>query len=243
MEKIKILEAVKNLREFSKIRKFKQSVDIVINLKEINVKKQESQIDQYVVLPHPKSRKLKICALVGSELANSAKVFDEVVLQRDFPKYQANPKLISDLIKKYDLFVAQGNIMAQIATTFGRTLGPRGLMPNPKAGCVIAPGLDLNAVVQRLQRIVRLQAKKEPIIKASIGSEDMCDESLTDNILSAYNSLIHSLPQEEGSIKNVLLKTTMSPAIRIGEDKKEIEKRLVKEKPKKKETKKEMKNE
>ena len=71
----------------------------------------------------------------------------------------------------------------------------------------------------------------------------MSDESLTDNILSAYNSLIHSLPQEEGSIKNVLLKTTMSPAIKIGEDKKEIEKRLVKEKPKKEETKKEMKDE
>ena len=124
MEKSKVLETIKVLREFSKKRNFKQSVDLIINLKEINVKKQDSQIDQYTVLPHPRKKKLKICALVGSELAESAKVFDEIVVQQDFPKYQANPELINALTKKFDVFVAQANIMTQIATTFGRTLGP-----------------------------------------------------------------------------------------------------------------------
>ena len=258
MEKSKVLETIKVLREFSKKRNFKQSVDLIINLKEINVKKQDSQIDQYTVLPHPRKKKLKICALVGSELAESAKVFDEIVVQQDFPKYQANPELINALTKKFDVFVAQANIMTQIATTFGRTLGPKGLMPNPKAGCVVAPGANLNVISAKLQKTVRLQAKKEPIIKVSIGSEDMGDEDLAENILSVYNSLVPSLPQEEGNVKNVLLKTTMSPAIKIGEKKEEIEAKLkgkdrLKKKTKKedkkakdakkKETKKEIKNE
>src|SRR3989338_4176428 len=253
MEKSKALETIKHLREFSKKRNFKQSVDLIINLKEINVKKQDSQVDQYTVLPHPRKKKLKICALVGSELAESAKVFDEIVVQQDFPKYQANPELINALTKKFDLFVAQANIMTQIATTFGRTLGPKGLMPNPKAGCVVDPGANLSAVSAKLQKTVRLQAKKEPIIKVSVGSEDMGDDDLVENIMSVYNNLVHSLPQEEGNVKSVLLKTTMGSPIKIGDKREEIEAKLKgKEKPKKetkkagkkvKQSKKEIKNE
>lgn len=234
MEKSQVLETVRNLREFSKKCKFKQSVDIIINLKGINVKKQESQIDQYAILPHSKAKKLRICALVGSELGESAKVFDMVITLNDFKKYQNDPNLINELTKKFDIFVAQADIMGPVATTFGRTLGPKGLMPNPKAGCVIPPGADLNSISKKLQRTVRLQAKKEPIIKASVGSEEMSDENLAENILSVYNSLIHSLAQEEGSVKNVLLKTTMGSVIGIGEKREDVEKRLKqKEKPKK----------
>lgn len=231
MEKKDIIQAIQHLREFSKKRNFSQTVDLIINLKGLDVKKQGNNIDIFATLPHARKKKLKICALVGHELSQSAKIFDKVVVQDEFNKYQADPKLVTELTRNYDMFVAQANLMGPIATTFGRTLGPKGLMPNPRSGAVVPPEANLELLSIKLQKTVRLQTKKEAIVKAPIGSEDMKDEEIADNVLSAYNTLIHSLPQEEHNIKNVALKTTMGPAIKIGEDKEHIQERL---KPKEK---------
>ncbi|MBI2107476.1 hypothetical protein HYT57_05820 [Candidatus Woesearchaeota archaeon] len=232
MEKKEIIQAIQNLREFSKKRNFKQSVDLIINLKGLDVKKQGNSIDIFAVLPNARKKKIRVCALVGQELAQSAKIFDKVVSQDEFSKYQANPKLVTELTRDYDLFVAQANLMGPIATTFGRTLGPKGMMPNPRSGAVVPPEANLEVLFQKLQKTVRLQTKKEPSVKAPVGSEDMTDEELAENVLSAYNNLVHVLPQEAHNIKNVELKTTMGPAIKIGESKEHIQERLKpKEKP------------
>lgn len=232
MEKKDIIQAIQNLREFSKKRNFKQSVDLIINLKGLDVKKQGNSIDIFTILPHARKKKIRVCALVGQELAQSAKIFDKVVSQDEFNKYQTNPKLVTELTRNYDMFVAQANLMGPIATTFGRTLGPKGMMPNPRSGAVVPPEANLEVLFQRLQKTVRLQTKKEPSVKAPIGSEDMSDEELAENVLSAYNNLVHALPQEEHNVKNVELKTTMGPAIKIGESKEHIQERLKpKEKP------------
>lgn len=232
MEKKDIIQAIQHLREFSKKRNFSQTVDLIINLKGIDVKKQGNSLDIFATLPHARKKKLKICALVGYELSQSAKIFDKVIVQDEFHKYQANPKLVTELTRDYDMFVAQANLMGPIATTFGRTLGPKGLMPNPRSGAVAPPESNLELLSTKLQKTVRLQTKKEAIVKAPVGSEDMKDEEIADNVLSAYNTLIHSLPQEEHNIKNVVLKTTMGPAIKIGENKEHIQERLKpKEKP------------
>jgi len=232
MEKKDIVQAIQHLREFSKKRNFSQTVDLIINLKGVDIKKQGNSIDLFATLPHARKKKLKICALVGYELSQSAKIFDKVVIQDEFPKYQANPKLVTELTRDYDLFVAQANLMGPIATTFGRTLGPKGLMPNPRSGAVAPPEANLELLSVKLQRTVRLQTKKEAIVKAPVGSEEMKDEEIADNVLSAYNTLIHSLPQEEHNIKSVVLKSTMGPAIRVGESKEHIQERLKpKEKP------------
>lgn len=199
---------------------------MIINLKGLDVKKQGNSIDLFAVLPNTRKKKFKICALVGHELAQSAKIFDKVVVQDEFSKYQANPKLVTELTRDYDMFVAQANLMGPIATTFGRILGPKGLMPNPRSGCIAPPEANLESLSQKLHKTVRLQTKKEANVKAPVGSEDMKDEEIADNVLSAYNTLIHSLPQEEANVKSVLLKTTMGPAIKVGEAKEHIQERL-----------------
>ena len=222
-----VLEALEKLRKISKKRNFNQSIDIVITLKNLNLKKPEENINTFISLPHSKGKKARICALVGKELAPKAKeVCDNIILKEDFSKY--DKKAIKKLAKDIDFFIAQADIIGAIATAFGKILGPIGKMPNPKAGCIIPPGIaDLKPLITQLDKTIKLETKNELAVKTVVGSENMKDEEIKDNIIAVYNSLLHSLPQEQNNVKDVLIKFTMSKSIKIGakEDQEGIEKK------------------
>lgn len=253
MDKKQILETIKQVRENSEKRKFSQSIDLVINLKQYDLKK-NGMIDKFIVLPHTKGKQLKICGLVDKDMADIAKgAFAGVVPKDEFDSYKDNKKKIKKLVDSYDFFVAQANVMTNIAATFGRILGPKGKMPNPKAGCVVGPGADLKSLAEKLQKTVRLRAIKELSIKASIANESMKDEEIADNVLAIYNNIIHSLPAEAQNIRGVGIKVTMGPLVIIGEkfeketpkeeSKEETKKKVAKKKVAKKEVKEEPKKE
>ena len=151
MEKTDLINAVKKLKSDPSKRNFAQSVDLIINLHNLDMKKQESNVDTYIALHHDRGRKLKICAIVGPELADSAKqVCDGTITSEEMVRvYKDNKKAIKKLANQYDYFIAQATIMPQIATVFGRVFGPRGKMPNPKAGCVVPPNANLKIVYDR----------------------------------------------------------------------------------------------
>lgn len=225
MEKNQIIQALNLAREFSPKRKFTQSFDLVINLKELNLKKPEDNVDSFVLVPNHPGKTIKICALVDKDMAEKAKVFDRVIPKIDFIKY-TKPKDIKRLAEEFHYFIAQANIMADIAKTFGKVLGARGKMPNPKAGCVITPASDLSQLKERLQKTVRVKTKNEMIIKAQIGKESMEDSKVAENVLVVYNSLTHSLPKEEVNVKDVLIKLSMGPSVKVGESKGDVEARI-----------------
>ena len=79
---------------------------------------------------------------------------------------------------------------------------------------------------RRLQKIIRIRTRNEPIIKASVGVESMKDEELIENISAIYSGLIGALPQEERNIKNIGLKLTMGPLVKIGSKKEDVIKEL-----------------
>jgi len=225
MDKKDIINTLKLLKEFSKPRNFKQSIDLIVNLKNLNLKKPEDNVDLFVILPHPIDKKLKICAFADQSLKDIAKVFDKVISQDEFPVYK-DKKKSKELAKEYDYFIAQANLMGKVATTFGKVLGPKNKMPNPKAGCVFPPTADLNLIKDNLLKTARVKTKNELAVKACIGKEDMKEEDIIENLNSVYNSLIHALPKEIHNIKNVYLKHTMGIPIKIGEKKEEVEKRI-----------------
>ena len=212
MEKQTILTAVKKAVEASPKRKFSQTVDLVINLKELDLKKTDHQVDLFHALPHQAKPK-KICGLVGGELFEQAgKVLDKVILNDNFSQFQ-DKKKAKKLASEYDYFIAQANIMPQVATSFGRVFGPRAKMPNPKAGCVVPPNANLKPLYDRLRKTLRLRAVTEKIIHAAIGTEGMEHEQVAENALSVYNVLIHALPKEELNIRSAYVKLTMGPAV------------------------------
>jgi len=215
MDKKEIISAIKLARTASGQRKFSQSFDLIMNLKNLDLKKAVNQMDDYVELHHTKGKKIKICALVGSELEEDAKkVYDRTIRNDEFKKL--DKKAVKKIAKEYDYFVAQANIMPLVAGTFGRSLGPRGKMPNPKAGCIVPPKGNIGAIYERLQKMVKLTTKKGGSVKTLIGMETMDDEKIADNILVAYNHFLHILPGAENNIKSVMIKTTMGKPIKIG---------------------------
>ena len=214
MNKDEIKKALTELRANSKKRNFDQSVDFVANLKDINIKKTEENVDAFITLPHFPNKKLKICALVGKDLKEKANIFDNVVTDDEFELFKDKTK-VKKLSKSYDLFLAQANIMGKIATIFGKVLGPKGKMPNPKAGQVITPDMDLEKIKQKINSTVRLKTKNESIVKTSIGKESMSDDYLIDNFMTIYNALVHALPKNESNIREIYLKTTMGKPVKI----------------------------
>lgn len=241
MNKEDILKAVKKARESSKKRKFNQTFDLIINLKQLNLKKPEENVNTFIALPQGKGKKTKVCALVDKELISQAKeVCDKAIPKDDFLKF-TDKKKQRQLAKEYDYFIAQANLMVDIAKFFGKVFGPKGKMPNPKSGCIVPPKIDLKLIYNKLQKTVRLQTKNEQAIKCPVGTEDMKDAQIQENILAVHTAVLNSLPKEAQNIQNTMLKLTMGSRVVIGEkeEKKEEEqpkaeiKEVKKEEPKK----------
>jgi ribosomal protein L1 len=90
-------------------------------------------------------------------------------------------------------------------------------MPNPKVGCVVPPNANLKSLVDNLQKTVRAVAKTASSVKLKAGHEDMKPEDVAENMQSIHHNVLHKLPQEKNNIKNVLVKKTMSPPIKVEE--------------------------
>ncbi len=219
MNKEEILKTIKNLREKSPTKNFLQSVDLVLNLQNLDLKKPDNKVDIYIQLPHAKGKKVRLGAFVDSQLESKAKnLFDTLILKQDFPKWINNKKEQRILANSHDFFLAQADLMTQVAAAFGKVLGARGKMPDPKAGCVV-PGTipTLEPIAKKLQNTIRLATKNETTIKASIGLEKMKDEELADNVIAVYNAVLAKLPQEKNNIKYLALKFTMGPLFKVEE--------------------------
>ena len=215
MDQKQVLTALKKLKETSPKRNFKQAIDLIITLKDIDMKKTENQLTVYANLPNAVGKEVKICALVGPEMKEEAKPADRVVLLDEFEKYKTDKKAAKKLANEFDFFVAQANLMVQVAGSFGRILGPKGKMPNPKAGCVVLPKTNLKPIVEKLKKSVKLSSRNTQMVQCSVGKEDMGEDKLSDNILSVYNQVLHSLPQEKNNIKEVMIKLTMSKPVKV----------------------------
>jgi large subunit ribosomal protein L1 len=89
-------------------------------------------------------------------------------------------------------------------------------MPNPKAGCVVPPkGANLKALVDKLQKTLKVSAKKVPVIQLRVGTESMEADKVADNIIYIYDQIIHHLPGEKNNIKVVYLKLTMGKPVKL----------------------------
>jgi large subunit ribosomal protein L1 len=213
LDKEQVHKAIEELKKLPK-KKFSQSYDLIINLKHIELK--SNPVDISVVLPHERGVKIKIAAFVDQGLAEQASKFcDLVIKENEFSSYTDKNK-VKKLAEEYHFFISQANLMAKVAGTFGKILGTRGKMPNPKMGCVVPPNANLDVVTKRLRATVRLQAKKALNLQCMVGKENQPEAEVIENVLAIYNTVIKQLPQDEAqNVKNACLKLTMSKPVRI----------------------------
>jgi len=216
MDKNKLLEAIKQIKAESKKRNFKESIDLIVNLKQLDLKKPEHQVDFFTTLPFNRGKDNKICALAGPESKDEAKTAcDFTVSSDEFEIYKKDIKKVKKLADSYDFFLAQANIMPLVAGTFGRVLGTRQKMPNPKSGAIFPPKANLKPLVEKMKKTVRVVAKKDPHIMIAIGTSEQKAEEVAENIINLYNQIVHHLPGELNNVRNVMIKHTMGKPVHL----------------------------
>ena len=216
MKKEEVLKIIKELKEKSSKRNFNQSYDLIITLGKLDLKKPDNQLDFFQTLHFSRGKDVRVCALVDTELkAQAEENCKTTILADDFPKYAKDKKTVKKLASEHDYFIAQATVMPKVAQAFGRVLGPRGKMPNPKAGCVVPPNANLKPLVDKLQKTVRIMAKTSLMVQAVVGIEGMKDEEVADNIINIYDSVLHHLPGGKSNVKHALLKLTMGKPVKL----------------------------
>ena len=195
-----IKDDIKQLREHSKKRNFIQTFDLIINLKNINLKNPENKISKELVLPHGRGKEIKICIIGEKEQINRKKL----------EELARNKKAAKAFSKKYDFFLAEAPLMPIVGKTIGRFLGPKGKMPKP-----IAPNVDKAKLIELAKKSVRISVKTEPTIKCPVGTEQMEDEKIEENIKFVLKNVESMLPKGKSQIKDILLKLTMSKPVKL----------------------------
>jgi len=200
---MKVQEALEQLKKDK--RKFDQSVDLIVNLKKFDLKR--NAINILIRLPH-KIKEVKIAGFLEKE----SKLIDSVT-EKDFKAYKKSD--IKKLGKRYDFLIANAKLMPKIATTFGRYLGPIGKMPSPQTGILAQENEEeIKKIITKLEKAVRIKTK-EPSIKIVIGKQSMKKEELEENIKEAFSKILDALPNKKENVKSVLIKLSMSKPLKI----------------------------
>ena len=202
--KEKIIKAIQELRRTAKKRNFVQSVDLIVNLKEIDVKKPENRFLEDVVLPHGRGKEAKVVIF-----SDSIKEADcEILTSEDIAKIAANKREAKKLARNVDFFLTEPRLMPIIGKNLGQFLGPRGKMPKIISG-------NLKTLVEDYKKSVRIKVKDAPVVQCIVGKEDMKDEEIAENVEAVIKALETKLPRGKNNIKEILLKFTMSKPVRV----------------------------
>ncbi len=210
--KQEILEAVKKAKEESKPRNFTQSVDVVIIIKDLDVKKPENRMDEEVLLPNGRGKDVKIAFIADGELALQAKNAgaDLVINKLELEEMGKDRKEAKKIANRHDFFVAQADMMPLVGRFLGPVLGPRKKMPKP-----VPASIKPEPIMERLKSTVKVRIKDQPVIQALVGTQDMDDELIVDNIEAVLNVLDQKLEKGRNQIKSMYIKTTMGPIARV----------------------------
>ncbi|MDR2544289.1 MAG: 50S ribosomal protein L1 [Methanobrevibacter sp.] len=207
-----IVEAVKKAKEDSKPRNFTQSIDIIVNIKDLDVKKPENRFDEEVSLPNGRGKDIKIGFIADGELAVQAKsagidlVIDKVGLQ----EIGKDRKQAKKLANKYDFFVAQADMMPLVGRFLGPVLGPRKKMPKP-----VPSSIKVELLIERLKSTVKVGIKSQATVQTLVGTQDMADDKIAENIESVLATLDQNLEKGRSQIKSMFIKTTMGSVVRV----------------------------
>lgn len=203
---MELKKAIEELRNNAKKRKFSQTVDLVINLKGMDMRR--DNVALVIDIPH-KVKDKKVCGFLTekNELVHT-------VTKPDFPKYKDAAKL-RELVNEYDFFIAHASLMPSVASTFGKALGPLGKMPSPQLGIVTSEKSDVvKPLLDKISKSVKIRTK-EASIKIAVGKEEMSDEEIIANTSAVYNAIVNALPTKNENVKNVKIKFTMSKPVEV----------------------------
>ena len=208
-----IIELIKQARAATKERKFKQSVELIVTFKDIDVKKGFA-INEVVQLPKTSSP-ATVCIIATGEMNQKAKAAkaDSVIGTEELDKFGANKRESRKFINKYDFFLADTKVMPAVGKTLGQLLGPRGKMPTP-----VPFDASIDAFLQRFRSCIKVRTRASLSISAKIGDVTMEDADLAINAHAVLNAVEKKLPNGEKNLRKILIKTTMGKPVKQAQE-------------------------
>ena len=201
-----LADLVKKGKEQSKERKFTQSFEVMISLKEVDPKKTDLNVNEIVYLPHPMSKQARVCFIGSGDLAVRAKnaKANMVLDPSQLENYGGSKRDAKKLARSYDFFLADTALMPRIGKVLGQALGPKGKIPSP-----VPPNSPIEAMINRMRTAVRVRSRGSLGVMSKIGDAKLTDAELAENITAVVNAVTKKLPNGDKNIRTIMVKTTM----------------------------------
>ena len=204
-----LAEMIKEAKATDKERKFKQSIELIMVFKDIDVKKGFS-INETIQLPKTNSP-AAICVMASGDMGLKAKnaKADKVIDNDELTRIGANKRESRKLINSFDFFLADTKLMPVVGKVLGQLLGPRGKMPTP-----VPFNAPIDSFLERFRSSVRVRVKNSLSMACKIGDESMEDAELASNAHAVLSGIEKKLPNGDKNIRKILIKTTMGKLVK-----------------------------
>ena len=203
---------IKKAKESSGTKKFKQSLEMIVVFRDIDVKKGFA-INETVQLPHI-GTSAAVCVMASGDMGLKAKdaKADKVIDADELGQLGTNKRASRKFVNKYDFFLADTKLMPTVGKVLGQILGPRGKMPTP-----VPFNASIESFLERFRSSTLIRLRNSLSLSCKIGDESMDDSKLVSNALSIISTVEKKLPNGEKNIKKIMVKTTMGKIAHLAE--------------------------
>lgn len=207
-----ILNTVERLFEESPQRNFAESVDLAINLKNLDMSQPKYRVDEEIYLPNGLGKDLKIAVFAKGEVGLQAKEAgcDYVFTEEDINDLADDKSRARSIANECDFFIAEVQYMPLIGKTLGAILGPRGKMPVP-----LTPDKNVADMIRSSKNSIRIRPKDKLTFHVAVGRRDMDAERIAENIESIVNRVESVLDKGKQNLKSIYVTTTMGKSLRV----------------------------
>ncbi|HEY8110841.1 MAG: 50S ribosomal protein L1 [Nitrososphaerales archaeon] len=205
-----LVKMIKEAKTVDKERKFRQSVEMYVILKDIDVKKGFA-MNETIQLPKKLSTPTTVCIMAGGDMGLKAKSAnaDRVIAGDEINALAANKREARKFINTYDFFLADTQLMTTVGKVLGQLLGPRGKMPVP-----VPFNAPIESFLDRFRSSIRVKVKNSLSLACKIGDESMDDADLAANAHAILSAIEKKLPNGERNIRKIIIKTSMGKPIK-----------------------------
>ncbi len=207
-----ITEGLTAILKDKKARKFTESVELQVGLKDYDPQK-DKRFAGTVRLPHIPRPGLKICLIGDAKHLDIVKAQGIQVDAVDFDflkTFNKDKKLVKKWAKQYTMLLASDSLVKKIPTVLGPILNRIGMFPQ-----VVTHNEDLRTKVDDARASIKFQLKKVTCLAVAIGNEKMTEEELRQNISMGVNFLASLLKKGWHNLKSVHIKTTMGKPFKL----------------------------
>tara|TARA_B110000014_G_scaffold262359_1_gene256151 strand:- start:642 stop:1298 length:657 start_codon:yes stop_codon:yes gene_type:complete len=206
-----IITLIQEAKKSEKERKFTQSLELYLTFKDIDVKKGFA-LNEVIQIPKQMSQPAAVCVMATGDMGIKAKSAnaDHVMSGDELDKLAQNKRETRKFINKYDFFLADTKLMANVGKSLGQLLGPRGKMPTP-----VPFNAPIESFLNRFKSSVRVRVKNSLSLSCKIGDVTMNESDVAANALAIINAIEKKLPNGNKNIRKIMVKTTMGKAIKL----------------------------